>query len=312
MTLTDPLLDKSVSQWRGFANALRLRMYLRLIDGGINAGEYQNKALALVNANNFFTGDVAWDVYSNSEGQYNPWYDVARALGTKNHVASYPIVSYYLDTDDPRISYAIMQNEAGEYVGQIPGAKTVYKSWGVDWKNKDVSAIDYTNAMFAPIYLFTQSELQFLIAETQLRWGNKTAAKAAYEAGVAADFASRGMSVGSFLNGNRVNWDAQASDANRLNLIYMQKWAALFYRDHMEAWSEVRRTDVPATSAATGKQIFEDPSVYTPGQMIVPALNYIQAGGLCKRVPYPSTARQLNKNTPESKLLSDRVFWDAK
>ena len=312
MTLTDPLLDKSVNQWRGFANALRLRMYLRLIDGGINAGEYQTKALALAQANNFFTGNVAWDVYSNSEGQYNPWYDVARALATKNHVASYPIVSYYLDTDDPRISYAIMQNEAGEYVGQIPGAKTVYKSWGVDWKNKDVSAIDYTNAMFAPIYLFTQSELQFLIAETQLRWGNKTAAKAAYEAGVAADFASRGMSVGSFLNGNRVNWDAQASDANRLNLIYMQKWAALFYRDHMEAWSEVRRTDVPATSAATGKQIFEDSSVYTPGQMIVPALNYIQAGGLCKRVPYPSNARQLNKNTPEPKLLSDRVFWDAK
>ena len=312
MTLTDPLLSKSVSQWRGFANALRLRMYLRLIDGGINAGEYQNKAMALVNADDFFTGDVAWNVYSNADGQYNPWYDVARALGTKNHVASYPIVSYYLATNDPRIEYAIMKNEAGEFVGQMPGAKTVYKSWGVDWKNKDVSAIDYTPATFAPIYFFTQSELQFLIAETQLRWGNKAAAKAAYEAGVQADFASRGMSVGSYLSGNRVNWDAQASDANRLNMIYMQKWAALFYRDHMEAWSEVRRTDVPATSPFSAKQIFEDATIYTPGQMIVPALNYIQAGGLCKRVPYPSTARQLNKNTPASKLLSDRVFWDAK
>ena len=120
------------------------------------------------------------------------------------------------------------------------------------------------------------------------------------------------MSVGSFLAGNRVNWDAQTSDANRLNLIYMQKWASLFYRDHMEAWSEVRRTDVPTTSGYTAKQIFEDATIYTPGQMIVPALNYIQAGGLCKRVPYPSTARQLNKNTPAAKLLSDRVFWDAK
>ncbi|MBQ1486777.1 MAG: SusD/RagB family nutrient-binding outer membrane lipoprotein, partial [Muribaculaceae bacterium] len=37
MTLTDPMLGKSVSQWRGFANALRLRLYLRLIDAGINA-----------------------------------------------------------------------------------------------------------------------------------------------------------------------------------------------------------------------------------------------------------------------------------
>ena len=312
MTLTDPLLSKNVKQWRGFANALRLRMYLRLIDGGINAGEYQSKALALANADDFFTGDVAWDVYSNSEGQYNPWYDVARALGTKNHVASYPIVSYYLDNDDPRIDYAIMKNDAGEYVGQIPGAKTVYKSWGVDWKNKDVSAIDYTPAVFAPIYLFTQSELQFLIAETQLRWGNKTAAKAAYEAGVQADFASRGIAMGSYMSRAHVNWDGQVSDAARLNLIYMQKWAALFYRDHMEAWSEVRRTDVPETSPYTGRQIFEDGTVYTPGQMIVPALNYIQAGGLCKRVPYPSTARQLNKNTPAAKLLSDRVFWDAK
>ena len=64
MTLTDPMLGKSVSQWRGFANALRLRMYLRLIDAGINASEYQSKAVALVNAGNFFTGDVKWDVYS--------------------------------------------------------------------------------------------------------------------------------------------------------------------------------------------------------------------------------------------------------
>ena len=313
MTLTDPMLNKDVAGWRGFANALRLRMYLRLIDGGINASEYQSKAVALVKAGDFFTSDVAWNVYSNADGQYNPWYDVARALGTKNHVASYPIVSYYLATNDPRIGYAIMKNEANdEYVGQLPGSKTKMGSWAGDWKNKDVSAIDYTPAVFAPIYLFTQSELQFLIAETQLRWGDKGAAKAAYEAGVQADFASRGVAMGSFLNGGRVNWDSQANDAARLNVIYMQKWAALFYRDHMEAWSEVRRTDVPTTSSYTAQQIYNDATVYSAGQMIVPAVNYIMAGGLCKRVPYPSTARQLNKNTPAAKLLSDRVFWDAK
>lgn len=312
MTLTDPLLNKNIDQWRGFANALRLRMYLRLIDGGINASEYQSKAVALVNRDAFFNADVKWDVYSNADGQFNPWYDVARALGTKNHVAAYPIVSYYQATNDPRLSYAIMPNDANEYVGQMPGAKTKYKDWGVDWKNKDVSAIDYAPAMSAPIYMFTQSELQFLIAETQLRWGNKVAAKAAYEAGVSADFTSRGIQMGAFLNGGRVNWDTQANDDARLNAIYMQKWAALFYRDHMEAWSEVRRTDVPATSDKTGKEIFNDPTKYIAGQMIVPSTNYIVAGGLCKRVPYPSTARQLNKNTPAEKLLSDRVFWDAK
>ena len=50
MSVTDPLLNKSVAQWKGYANALRLRMYMRLIDGG--SSEYQSKAQALVKANN--------------------------------------------------------------------------------------------------------------------------------------------------------------------------------------------------------------------------------------------------------------------
>ena len=90
----------------------------------------------------------------------------------------------------------------------------------------------------------------------------------------------------------------------------MQKWVALFMRDHMEAWSEIRRTDVPALSPATAKQVFDDPTAYNAGDMINPGVNHINGGGLAKRVPYPSNARTLNKNTPPVKLLSDPVFWD--
>ena len=91
----------------------------------------------------------------------------------------------------------------------------------------------------------------------------------------------------------------------------MQKWAAFFMRNHMEAWSEIRRTDVPAISGKTAQEIYTTPSSYTAGDMIIPAVNYIQAGGLAKRVPYPQNARRLNTNTPAAKLMSDRVFWDA-
>ena len=311
MGLTDPMMNKNIDQWKGFANALRLRICMRMIAGGVDAAGYQAKAVALVKANNFFTGDIAWDVYSNSEGQYNPWYQANFKRLAANIVAAYPIVSYYLATDDPRISYAIFPNEAAnEYVGQIPGGKVPCKAWNGSWLNKDVSAIKGAPAQTMPIYLFTQSELQFLIAEIQLKYGTASAAKAAYEAAVKADFASRGVTgADEFLAGNLVNWDKAADKAK---LIAMQKWAALFYRNHMEAWSEIRRTDFPATSAQTAKAIFEDATVYTAGDMILPATNYIQAGGLCKRVPYPQNARQLNVNTPPAKLLSDRVFWDAK
>ena len=312
MGVTDPMLNKNLDQWKGFANALRLRIYVRMIAAGVDAAGYQAKAVALVKAGNFFTGDIAWNVFSNAEGQYNPWYQANYKRLAANIVAAYPIVSYYKATNDPRISYAIFPNEASnDYVGQIPGGKIPSKTWNGDWKNKDVSAIKGAPAMTMPIYLFTQSELQFLIAEIQLKYNNNAAAaKAAYEAAVKADFASRGVAgADAFLAGSAVNWDRAADKAK---LIAMQKWVALFYRNHMEAWSEIRRTDIPATSSSTGEQIFKDATVYTAGDMIVPATNYIVAGGLCKRVPYPQNARQLNVNTPAAKLLSDRVFWDAK
>ena len=312
MQLTDPMLNKDFSQWQGFANALRLRIYMRMIAANIDVANYKSKVNALVNAGNFFTGDITWAVYSNAEGQLNPWYDTIRQLRTNNYVAAYPLVQYYLATNDPRISYAISVNDADEkYVGQIPGSKLLSKEWnGGKWLNANVSAINYSRAASMPIYLFTQSELQFLIAEIQLGNGNDAAAKEAYEAAVKADFASRGVNgADEFLTGSKVNWETSTDKAK---LIGMQKWVAFFFRNHMEAWSEIRRTDYPATSSSTGEEIFKDPSVYSAGDMIVPATNYIVAGGLCKRVPYPQNARQLNANTPAAKLLSDRVFWDVK
>lgn len=318
MTVTDPMLSQDINQWKGYANALRLRIYLRMIDGGINASEYTSKVKALVNESNFFDGDVTWDVYSNASGQYNPWYDSYYSLGTSNHCASYPIVSYMSLTSDPRISYAFSPRAKDDtYVGQLPGCKTLIGEWmgiGSGYNEDYVSMINYSPATSMPVYMFTQSELQFLIAEVELRFNNNdSAAKTAYEAGVTEDFTSRGADgASSFLSSVRTGWDNQSTTTDKLNLIYMQKWVALFYRDHMEAWSEIRRTDVPALSSASAQAIYNDPSAYSAGDMIEPGVNYINAGGLAKRVPYPSTARSLNKNTPTAKLLSDRVFWDAK
>ncbi|WP_314313409.1 SusD/RagB family nutrient-binding outer membrane lipoprotein [Hoylesella marshii] len=315
ITLKDPLMEKNLSQWKGFANALRLRIYLRMIDGGIDAAGYTAKAKALVAANAFFTDDVKFDVYTNAEGQYSSWYGSIFRLKANNYVAAYPIVAYYQATSDPRISYALLQNKDNAYVGQLPGSKTRMKEWtGKTWKNDYVSEINTDAFADAPVYVFTQSELQFLIAEVQLRFNNDVAAaKTAYEAAVTADFASRGMAgkAAAFLTGPSVDFAAQATDADRLKLIYMQKWAAFFMRNHMEAWSEIRRTDVPAISGKTAQEIYTTPSSYTAGDMIIPAVNYIQAGGLAKRVPYPQNARRLNTNTPAAKLMSDRVFWDA-
>lgn len=321
MTVTDPMLDKSISQWKGYANALRLRMYMRLIDGNINASDYTSKAKALVAANNFFSGDIAWDVYTDAVGQRNPWGAIfyeGTLAGTKNLCAAYPLVSYYNATSDPRAEYSLeISSKYNEYVGQLPGCKTLMGEWlgiGSAYNDTYVSNINRAPAKAMPIYLFTQSELQFLIAEVEKRFNsNDAAAKAAYEAAVSSDFASRGIDgADAFLAASKTSWDAQASDADKLNLLYMQKWVAFFYRNHMEAWSEARRTDVPVLSSHSAKEIYDNSTVYNAGDFVNPGVNFITGGGLAKRVPYPSSARRYNKNTPAVKLISDRVFWDAK
>ena len=317
MSVTDPMLRKNISQWKGFANALRLRMLLRLIDGGINAAENTNKVKALVAQNEFFSNDITWDVYSDAEGQFNPWFDAYFSLGTTNHCAAYPIVEYMKATNDPRISYAIAPREYDNtYVGQFPGAKTKAPAWlGLttsEYQNPRVSLIKYDVFRAAPIYLYTQTELQFLIAEVELRFNhNDAAAKAAYEAAIQTDFSSKGAGDASaFLSGELVAWTG--SEAQKLNRIYQQKWASLFMRDHQEAWTEARRTDVPALSPNLGQAIAADPLKYNPGDFIAPAVNQYGNGGLAKRLPYASTARSLNKNTPKAKAISDPVFWDIK
>ena len=92
MSVSDYILGGNADEWIKFANALRLRYYLRLIDGGKDA--YKAKAIALVKEGNFPDKDVIWDVYLDQEGQYSPWFAGKFSLGTDNHCAAYPIVAY--------------------------------------------------------------------------------------------------------------------------------------------------------------------------------------------------------------------------
>ncbi|MDR0891052.1 MAG: SusD/RagB family nutrient-binding outer membrane lipoprotein [Mediterranea sp.] len=319
--MPDLLLNNDLSQWIGFANALRLRMYLRFIDAGVDADTYTEKVKSLVQNNDFFTGDIALDCFVDESQRRNPWYETNAVELTANHCAAYPLVEYLKEMSDPRIEYGIDKASASStYVGQLPGGKThMQEILGVDnWKNKNVSAINYIDPA-KPVYFFTQAELQFLIAEVYVRFLNDdTAAQKAYEAGVTADFMVRSKEVSSLagkesaiLDGTG-KWSTATTPEAKLNLIYMQKWVALFYMDHMEAWSEIRRTDVPKLSAHTAAEIEKDPTVYTPGELIAPWTNGLEAGGLMKRMTYPLSARQQNTNTPEGVPGSTPVWWDIK
>lgn len=163
-----------------------------------------------------------------------------------------------------------------------------------------------------PVYFFTQSELQFLIAEVYIRFINDDAkAKAAYEAGIEADFAARGLTGADALYTTTVSWASATTTDAKLKLIYMQKWVALCYMDHMEAWSEIRRTDCPKLSSKSAADMASgDISGYEAGDLIAPMTNALGGQNMIKRL-YPSySASQLNKNTPTGMKLTDPVWWD--
>lgn len=310
VTLTDMVNNKSLSQWEGFANALRLRMYLRFIDAGVDAANYTAKAQQLVAANNFFTGDIKFDNFQNEDNRRNPWYSTNyQNLNTTNHAAGYALVTYMKATGDTkRLNWAFKPAaDKGTIEGCLPNKKTGISSE----KNGTVSELNYFPTK--PVYFFTQAELQFLIAEVQLRFNhNDAAAKAAYEAGINADYSARGLSGASDLYGSNgaVAW--KGSDEDKLNLIYMQKWVALFYMDHMEAWSEQRRTDVPKPSGMTAAQVNADPTAYTAGELISPFSNALGDNNYPKRQWFPYNAAQYNPNTPAAINITQPVWWDKK
>lgn len=308
LSINDLVCDKNLSQWKGFANALRLRMYLRFIDANVDAASYTAKAQALVSANEFFTGDIEYAPFADEDDRRNPWHEQNYVqLNTANHCAAYPMVEYLKATnDDARLAYfAVKATASGQYAGAFPGNKA-------DTSVKDANVSALVPHALRPVTFFSQAELQFLIAEVELRFNNSpSAAKAAYETAIDADYAAKGLSGASSLyaSGQPVAWDSAASTSDQLELIYLQKWAALCMVDHMEAWSEMRRTGYPKFSTASVADVQADVNVYTPGELLMPATNAL-GSGVPLRMWYPEDAVNLNDNTPTQVGVETPVWWD--
>ena len=296
-----------MKQWIGFANALKLKLYMR--------SSYENsdnlQAIKdLVAANNFFSGDVTFGDFSDESGKRNPWYETNEiGLGTVNNIATYPIITFLRSKNDPRMDvlYSEAPN-ADDYAGNMPG-----------WKSRPGALTDDYSAPVIhatqPVYLFTQTELQLFIAEAELRFNNNdAAAEAAYQAAIDANLELHELSeAGSDLygSGRPYEWNSGATTEEKLEQIMLQKWVSLCMVNHVEAWTEIRRTGYPSVSSSEGEDIADNPGIYTPGELIVPVVNSL-GDNMIQRVPFPEDASTLNENTPEQVGNATKIWWDKK
>ena len=259
----DPMYGGDMAKWQRFANSLRARLALQVVNVDPTKADAQLRA-ALTAPGGVFTGnaDNAQLTWPGDGVNDNPW---AVTLKTRDdRRMSRTLMSALAATADPRIAvYAqpvvdstaypsgyggmpngLLADSAGKWTrtASRPGAVffpgvTTYGSYGTP------------AGLTTPSTVMTFAELQFIRAEAAERGlGGLTPGQAAgfYASAITASMQQWGVSgaaTATFLAQPAV---AYRGGTAGLRQIGMQKWVAL-YGNGPQAWAEWRRTCQPST-----------------------------------------------------------------
>ena len=311
------LPGKNAGAWIQLANAVKLKMLTR--ESGV--ADVNSQLAALVSANNFPAGDVAWEgCWSNESGALSPFYaeEFSTAWGSTqiNVVANIAIVGTMQQKnaegdvvfEDGRLAAFFEPNSSGVYTGGISGSNfSTSDSYKSGYWCRPVASYDM------PVYLITRSEVEFFIAEYYAKAGNAAQAKAHYEAAIEASFATAGV-AGAAEAIAKFPYD----QTNYKKCIGVSKWIALAGVNTFEGWCEARRLDFPAFGSVQGTQMYNEqsdasyhPELYVPGTFYTPIKveDKLGANKLLERWPYPESSSARNSNSPEFPGYATPVFW---
>jgi hypothetical protein len=311
------LPGKNAGAWIQLANAVKLKMLTR--ESGV--ADVNSQIAALVSANNFPEGDVAWEgCWSNESGSLSPFYaeEFSTAWGSTqiNVVANIAIVGTMQQKnaegdvvfEDGRLAAFFEPNSSGVYTGGISGSNfSTSDSYKSGYWCRPVASYDM------PVYLITRSEVEFFIAEYYAKAGNAAQAKAHYEAAIEASFATAGV-AGAAEAIAKFPYD----QTNYKKCIGVSKWIALAGVNTFEGWCEARRLDFPAFGSVQGTQMYNEqsdasyhPELYVPGTFYTPIKveDKLGANKLLERWPYPESSSARNSNSPEFPGYATPVFW---
>jgi hypothetical protein len=238
-----------------------------------------------------------------------------------SHIApEYLVNSVLKPANDPRIRVLFDKNVSGGVYNADYNAMPTNISASVQETNITAgkyAILDSTTFLFNtafPGIVFTASEVNFLKAEAQERWGTTANAQLAYEKAVkqSIDFYFYLNTVGAGFLGDTPETPVTPAEITatlasptvvyagtkdeKLARIWTQKWVNFGFMQSNQAWAEVRRTNYPALTFL--------PDNSTSGSELPPA-----------RLLYPGTEKVYNaanfqavasKDTPTTK-----IFWDV-
>lgn len=328
----DATYGGDVESWIKFANSLRLRLAMRLVNIAPDLAKTEGEkaindedGLIMSNDDNMYIS-----LYG---GTFHPaticfsWNDTRMSatmesvlIGYKDgRLAKYfePVEEASLVTDHPDYPYKGIRNGA-ELVAKAD--RTDYSTISVDFKTVESRR------------LFAACETNFMLAEAALRgWDVDESAQYYYEEGVKLSFAEWGASgVDDYLLDNistpldyddpraegdvndfvsrieiTVAWDDAANDEEKFERIMTQKWIS-GYMNTVETWVDHRRTGYPKLPYNYQNDSGEEWGV-------------IAADDFLKRMPFVTSERDNNSVAVEdatTKLggpdeIGTRLWWDV-
>lgn len=302
--------DETADSWIKFANALKLRILMRMVD----AVDVQSQLAALVAEDNFPDEDIAYtDCWSDESGAMSPFYaeEFSSAWGsTQTNVAANLAIVRSMEIEneytDPRLG-AFFEYAEGtdEFIGSVSGTNYPGTTVLTDW-SRPVASYDM------PVYMITVAETEFFLAEYYARYGSATDAASHYASAIEASFASAGVD-GAEANIERYPFSA----SNYKQVIGEAKWVALSGVNPFEEWCELRRLDYPAFGSVSGDDLYEvgedeiNYDLYTPFTLYTPISVFAEVGdnAVLERYPYPESSSARNNNTPDFPGYTAPVFW---
>jgi len=311
----DILLSGNLDMWRRYANSIRLRLLMRtsfvdettaktavttmlassasypLIDGG-NVGNY-----------NPATSDVLLQPLStNLNSPLN-----AITEGGSYSAPDYMLNTVMLPANDPRIPVIFAKYGNPTYKA-MPITFTADQQENNYTKYSIVDSTTFLNNIKLPGILITAAEVNFLKAEANERWGNDADAQTNYNTalqqsvsffyylnaigGGKVPYPSAGT-ISTFVNSSTAAFSG--TSAQKLGLIWTQKWLNYGFMQADEAWSEYRRTKYPQLTFVNQTQAgYQTP----PTRLVYPSVE---------------SSNNSNYNTVRGKdTRTTKIFWDVK
>jgi Starch-binding associating with outer membrane len=288
----DLVFNGDMDRWEEFANTLKLKMYLRMINAKPAEAEAGIKALYTANAP-FLTVGAGITSFTNASNSRNPFYEQnINSLNTPTNLRlSVTFKSWLQANNDPRIvSYFGSSNPGAVHQGDFNSTDPAYGNAAV-----------FVQKATDPVWFISKAESYLMQAEARERYYAGAGAKVLYDSGVTAAFQQVGLTPGSLLTGNYI-YPAGTME-QKIEAIIVQKWASFPGTHDLEGFFEINRTGYPKTSA-----VYSTSGSYIPGQLVY-VKNGVTGGKFPKRLLFPNIERSRNANTPPEVPITEKTWW---